>query len=157
MPYLGDLFSRGVFSDQGVGLIRAEPHHQQETDKRNAQDQKNSVQQFLQHEGHYGPASPSAVFSVVLLAPVVDDRKGEHVQLMQDLMAQGFIRARINGEVYELDDPPKLDLGRKHNIEAVVDRFKIKPDMTCLGKVIGGGLPVGAYGGKEEIMSQIAP
>ncbi len=66
---------------------------------------------------------------LMLLAPVVVDRKGEHVQLMQDLMAQGFIRARINGEVYELDDPPKLDLRRKHNIEAVVDRFRIKPDM----------------------------
>ena len=66
---------------------------------------------------------------LMLLAPVVVERKGEHVQLMQDLMAQGFIRARINGEVYELDDPPKLDLRRKHNIEAVVDRFKIKPDL----------------------------
>ncbi len=66
---------------------------------------------------------------LMLLAPVVVDRKGEHVQLMQDLQAQGFIRARINGEVYELDDPPKLDLRRKHNIDAVVDRFKIKPDM----------------------------
>ncbi len=66
---------------------------------------------------------------LMLLAPVVAERKGEHVQLMQDLMAQGFIRARINGEVYELDDPPKLDLRRKHSIDAVVDRFKIKPDM----------------------------
>lgn len=66
---------------------------------------------------------------LMLLAPVVVERKGEHVQLMQDLMAQGFIRARINGEVYELDDPPKLDLRRKHSIEAVVDRFKIKPDL----------------------------
>jgi excinuclease ABC subunit A len=66
---------------------------------------------------------------LMLLAPVVVDRKGEHVQLMQDLQAQGFIRARINGEVYELDDPPKLDLRRKHNIDAVVDRFKVKPDM----------------------------
>jgi excinuclease ABC subunit A len=66
---------------------------------------------------------------LMLLAPVVVDRKGEHVQLMQDLMAQGFIRARINGEVYELDDPPKLDLRRKHNIEAVVDRFKVKADL----------------------------
>jgi len=65
----------------------------------------------------------------MLLAPVVADRKGEHVQLMQDLQAQGFIRARINGEVYELDDPPKLDLRRKHNIDAVVDRFKVKGDM----------------------------
>jgi excinuclease ABC subunit A len=66
---------------------------------------------------------------LMLLAPVVVDRKGEHVQLMQDLQAQGFIRARINGEVYELDDPPSLDLRRKHNIDAVVDRFKVKGDV----------------------------
>jgi excinuclease ABC subunit A len=66
---------------------------------------------------------------LMLLAPVVASRKGEHVQLMQDLQAQGFIRARINGEVYELDDPPKLDLRRKHDIDAVVDRFKIKDDL----------------------------
>ena len=66
---------------------------------------------------------------LLLLAPVVSERKGEHVQLMADLQAQGFIRARINGEVCELDDPPKLDLRRKHTIEAVVDRFKVKADM----------------------------
>jgi len=66
---------------------------------------------------------------LMLLAPVVVERKGEHVQLMQDLLAQGFIRARINGEVCELDDPPKLDLRRKHSIAAVVDRFKVKDDM----------------------------
>ena len=66
---------------------------------------------------------------LMLLAPVVDDRKGEHVQLMQDLMAQGFIRARVDGDVYELDQPPKLDLRRKHTIEAVVDRFKVKEDL----------------------------
>ncbi len=66
---------------------------------------------------------------LMLLAPVVDNRKGEHVQLMQDLMAQGFIRARINGEVYELDDPPALDLRKKHTIEAIVDRFKVKDDV----------------------------
>ncbi len=66
---------------------------------------------------------------LMLLAPVVVERKGEHVQLMHDLMAQGFIRARINGEVYELDDPPKLDLRRKHNIDAIIDRFKIKKDL----------------------------
>jgi len=65
----------------------------------------------------------------MLLAPVVSGRKGEHVQLMLDLQAQGFIRARINGEVYELDDPPSLDLRKKHTIEAVVDRFKVKPDL----------------------------
>ncbi len=66
---------------------------------------------------------------LMLLAPVVDDRKGEHVQLMQDLMAQGFIRARIDGEVYELDDPPRLDLRKKHTIEAIVDRFRVKDDL----------------------------
>ena len=67
---------------------------------------------------------------LLLLAPVVDNRKGEHVQLMRDLQAQGYVRARINGEVFELDDPPKLDLRRKHTIEAVVDRLKIREDMN---------------------------
>jgi len=66
---------------------------------------------------------------LMLLAPVVADRKGEHVQLMADLQAQGFIRARINGEIYELDQPPELDLHKKHNIDAIVDRFKVKEDV----------------------------
>ena len=66
---------------------------------------------------------------LMLLAPVVDERKGEHVQLMQDLQAQGFVRARIDGEVFELDEPPVLDLRKKHSIEAVVDRFKVREDM----------------------------
>jgi len=66
---------------------------------------------------------------LMLLAPVVDDRKGEHVQLMQDLMAQGYVRARIDGEIVELDQPPKLDLRKKHTIEAVVDRFRVKDDL----------------------------
>jgi len=60
---------------------------------------------------------------LMLLAPVVVDRKGEHVQLMADLQAQGFIRARIDGEIYELEQPPALDLRKKHSIEAIVDRF----------------------------------
>ena len=66
---------------------------------------------------------------LMLLAPVVDKRKGEHVQLMADLQAQGFIRARINGEIYELDQPPALDLRKKHTIEAIIDRFKVKDDL----------------------------
>ncbi len=66
---------------------------------------------------------------LMLLAPVIADRKGEHVQLMADLLAQGFIRARINGEVYELDQPPSLDLRRKHRIDAIVDRIKVKDEM----------------------------
>ncbi|MCP4300362.1 MAG: excinuclease ABC subunit UvrA [Gammaproteobacteria bacterium] len=66
---------------------------------------------------------------LMLLAPVVVDRKGEHIQLMADLQAQGFIRARIDGEIYELDQPPVLDLRKKHNIDAIVDRFKVKDDI----------------------------
>jgi len=66
---------------------------------------------------------------LMLLAPVVADRKGEHVQLMADLQAQGFIRARIDGEIYELDQPPALDLRKKHSIDAIVDRFKVKDDI----------------------------
>ena len=66
----------------------------------------------------------------MLLAPVVNDRKGEHVLLLEDLKAQGFLRARIDGEVYELDEPPALDLKKKHTIEVIVDRFKIRDDIA---------------------------
>ena len=66
---------------------------------------------------------------LMLLAPVVAERKGEHVQLMADLQAQGFVRARIDGEIYELDQPPALDLRRKHSIDAIVDRFRVKEDV----------------------------
>jgi excinuclease ABC subunit A len=66
---------------------------------------------------------------LILLAPVVDARKGEHVQVLEELRAQGFVRARIDGKVVELDQPPKLDLRRKHVIEAVVDRFKVRDDL----------------------------
>ena len=67
---------------------------------------------------------------LMLLAPVVHNRKGEHQQLLSDLRAQGFVRARIDGEVYDLDDPPKLDLRRKHSIDVVVDRFKVREDLA---------------------------
>jgi len=67
---------------------------------------------------------------LMLLAPVVQSRKGEHLQLLADLRSQGFVRARIDGEVYELDDPPKLDLRRKHSIDVVVDRFKVRDDLA---------------------------
>jgi len=66
----------------------------------------------------------------MLLAPVVNGRKGSHVQLLEELRGQGFIRARIDGEVYELDEPPKLDLKKKHTIEIVVDRFKVRSDLA---------------------------
>jgi excinuclease ABC subunit A len=66
---------------------------------------------------------------LMLLAPVVMNRKGEHLQLLDNLRRQGYLRARINGEIYELDDPPSLELHKKHNIEVVVDRFKVRPDL----------------------------
>jgi excinuclease ABC subunit A len=66
---------------------------------------------------------------MMLLAPVVSNRKGEHLQLFDSLQKQGFIRARVNGELCELDDPPKLELRKKHNIDVVVDRFKVRPDL----------------------------
>lgn len=67
---------------------------------------------------------------VMILAPVVRDRKGEHVQLLQQLQAQGYVRARIDGALCELDSPPKLGLRTKHTIEIVVDRFKVRPEIA---------------------------
>ena len=66
---------------------------------------------------------------LMLLAPVVQERKGEHLKTLQHLASQGFIRARIDGEVCDLSDPPPLDLHKKHTIEVVVDRFKVREDL----------------------------
>ena len=66
---------------------------------------------------------------LMLLAPVVKDRKGEHVKLLENLTANGYIRARIDGEICDLSDPPKLELQKKHTIEVVVDRFKVREDI----------------------------
>ena len=60
----------------------------------------------------------------MLLAPVVRERKGEHVQVFEQLRAQGFVRARVDGELVELDTIPELSLRQKHSIDAVVDRFR---------------------------------
>ncbi|MHA7230207.1 excinuclease ABC subunit UvrA [Vibrio campbellii] len=66
---------------------------------------------------------------MMLLAPIVKERKGEHVKTLENLAAQGFIRARIDGETCDLSDPPPLELHKKHTIEVVVDRFKVRPDL----------------------------
>lgn len=66
---------------------------------------------------------------VMLLAPVLQNRKGEHVKLLDNLAAQGFIRARIDGEICDLSDPPPLELQKKHTIEVVVDRLKVRADI----------------------------
>ena len=69
--------------------------------------------------------------AVLLLAPLVSERKGEHAQALEELAAQGFVRVRIDGRTYELDGLPKLDAKRKHTIDAVVDRLRIRADVAA--------------------------
>ncbi len=66
---------------------------------------------------------------LMLLAPVVQERKGEYLKLIEELRSQGYVRARIDGAVVELDNVPKLDLRKKHTIEVVVDRLKVRADI----------------------------
>ncbi|MFL2840906.1 MAG: excinuclease ABC subunit UvrA [Pseudohongiellaceae bacterium] len=95
---------------------------------------------------------------LMLLAPVVRERKGEHVHIIHELKAGGFIRARIDGIVTELDYPPSLEKNKKHTIEVLVDRFKVRPDVmqrlaesfeTALQ--ITGGLAIVSYMDEENI------
>ncbi|WP_028304226.1 excinuclease ABC subunit UvrA [Oceanospirillum maris] len=65
---------------------------------------------------------------LMLLAPVIRGRKGEHLNLLGELRSQGFVRIRIDGKVYELDDVPALDKNKKHNLDVVVDRIKVRED-----------------------------
>ena len=65
----------------------------------------------------------------MILAPVVRERKGTHAQLLQELKTKSFIRVRVNGIIYEIDEMPELELRKKHNIEVVVDRFRVKQDL----------------------------
>lgn len=83
---------------------------------------------------------------LMLLAPVMRERKGEHLALLDELRAQGFVRARINGRIHDLDEAPALEKNRKHTIEVVVDRFKVREDLqlrlaesfeTCLNLADG--------------------
>jgi excinuclease ABC subunit A len=66
---------------------------------------------------------------LMLLAPVVRERKGEHLHVFEELRASGFVRARIDGIITELDDLPELEKNKKHRIEVVVDRFKVRDDL----------------------------
>ncbi|WP_221800795.1 excinuclease ABC subunit UvrA [Oceanobacter mangrovi] len=87
----------------------------------------------------------------MILAPVVRDRKGEHAHIFDSLRAQGYVRVRVDGRIFDLDDLPDLDKRRKHTIEVVVDRFKVKEGIeqrlsesleTCLE--LSGGLALAA-------------
>ncbi len=95
----------------------------------------------------------------MLLAPIVRDRKGEHVHIIEGLIRDGFIRARIDGIVVDLDEAPKLDKRKKHSIEVVVDRFKIRADLkqrlaesfeTALGLADGIAVIADMDGNRED-------
>ncbi len=66
---------------------------------------------------------------MMLLAPIIKERKGEHIKTFANLAAQGFLRARVDGDICDLSDPPTLELHKKHTIEVVVDRFKVRDDL----------------------------
>jgi excinuclease ABC subunit A len=99
---------------------------------------------------------------LMIVAPVVSNRKGEQVDLFEELKAQGFVRVRVDGETYELDAVPKLAKTTKHNIEVVVDRLKVRADMkqriaesfeTALRLADGKALAVEMDSGKEHLFS----
>ncbi len=83
-----------------------------------------TISQMIEHIFSLGEGT-----KILLLAPVIRDRKGEHLQLLEKLRSQGYVRVRIDGELYELDNTPKLDSKRKHTIEVVVDRIQIRADI----------------------------
>ncbi|MDS1310662.1 excinuclease ABC subunit UvrA [Marinobacter xiaoshiensis] len=98
---------------------------------------------------------------LMILAPVIRDRKGEHLQVVETMRSQGFIRLRVDGIVYDIDDVPALDKKRKHQIDVVVDRLKVKPGQeqrlaesfeTALGLADGIALvaPMDADTGSES-------
>lgn len=101
---------------------------------------------------------------IMLFAPVVRDRKGEHKELLQDLLRQGFVRARIDGKVTELSEAPKLELHKKHSIDVVIDRIKVRPDAaqrladsfeTAL-RVANGLAGVAILEGKDKIAGEVS-
>jgi excinuclease ABC subunit A len=97
-----------------------EPHCPEHHKKLEAQTVSQMVDQVL--------ALPEGS-KIMILAPIVRDRKGEHVHVFSELKTSGYIRARVNGLVTELDYPPELEKNKKHNIEVVIDRLKIRADM----------------------------
>ena len=100
---------------------------------------------------------------IMLLSPVIRGRKGEYAKLFEDMLKKGYIRARIDGEIYELSDPPKLAKTKKHTIEVVVDRIIIRPDLQQrltdsieTAMALSGGLVTvhQIESGDEEMFSQ---
>jgi excinuclease ABC subunit A len=99
---------------------------------------------------------------LMILSPVIVGRKGEQHDLFDELRAQGFVRVRVNGKVHELESPPKLDKNKKHTVEVVVDRLKVRADVkqrlaesfeTALRHSDGKALAVEMDSGKEHLFS----
>ncbi len=99
---------------------------------------------------------------LMILAPLLVGRKGENLELFEDLRAQGFVRLRVDGEVHDIDSVPKLAKTRKHTIEIVVDRLKVRPEAkqrlaesfeTALRHADGRALAVEMDSGKEHLFS----
>ncbi len=99
---------------------------------------------------------------LMILSPLIVGRKGEQMELFNELRAQGFVRLRINGKVYEIDNLPKLQKTRKHTIAVVVDRLKVRPDVkqrlaesfeTALRHADGRALAVEIENGREHLFS----
>ncbi|WP_374011896.1 excinuclease ABC subunit UvrA [Pseudoxanthomonas koreensis] len=88
-----------------------------------------TVGQMVDHVLALGQAEETREQRWMLLAPVVRERKGEHVQVFEQLRAQGYVRVRVNGELHEIDAVPALTLRQKHTIEAVIDRFRPREDI----------------------------
>jgi excinuclease ABC subunit A len=98
---------------------------------------------------------------LMILAPIIQERKGEHLHLFEQLRSQGFVRARIDGIVVDMDDVPDLDKNKKHTIEVVVDRFKVRADIkqrlaesleTALELTGGTAKAIGMEDDKIEIL-----
>ncbi|HSW44577.1 MAG TPA: excinuclease ABC subunit UvrA [Phycisphaerae bacterium] len=82
--------------------------------------------------------------AVLILAPVVRGQKGEHVELLENLRRQGYVRARIDGQVHHLDEAPKLGRHNQHDIEVVIDRLTVRPDVRCrLAEAVENALVLG--------------
>src|SRR5699024_10655365 len=67
---------------------------------------------------------------LMLISPIIRNRKGEHAKLFDELKAQGFLRVRIDGEVYEIDQIPAINPKQNHTVDVVVDRFRVRPDLA---------------------------
>ena len=99
---------------------------------------------------------------LMILAPLVVERKGENLEMFEDLRAQGFVRVRVDGKVHDIDSVPKLTKTKKHTVEIVIDRVKVRPDIkqrlaesfeTALRHADGRALAVEMDGGHEHLFS----